>query len=87
MDGFISKFADDSKWPRKVMGEEDGEKFQEGLDNLMEWARKWQMDFNKRKCHILHLGRNNQRIEYTMGGEKLESAEWEKDLGFWFISL
>jgi len=81
LEGFISKFADDSKWARKVMGEEDRVKFQEGLDNLMEWSEKWQMEFNKGKCHILHLGKNNLKMEYTMGGDKLESSEWEKDLG------
>ena len=47
----------------------------------MGWAEKWQMAFNKGKCHILHLGRNNQRFEYMMGGTKLESSDCEKDLG------
>ena len=81
LDGFISKFADDSKWARKVMGEEDREVFQQELDQLMGWAEAWQMDFNKGKCHVLHLGRNNRRYEYTMGGDKLEPSEAEKDLG------
>ena len=79
--GFVSKFADDSKWARKVMGEEDKEQFQQGLDQLMDWSSKWQMSFNKDKCHVLHLGRGNPRFEYTMGGVKLGAAEWEKDLG------
>ena len=81
LEGFLSKFADDSKWARKVMGEEDQEKFQEGLDKLMGWAEEWQMDFNKGKCHIMHLGKKNKKFEYTMGGDKLDSSEWEKDLG------
>ena len=68
LEGFISKFADDSNWARVVMGEDDRKEFQEGLDRLMGWAEKWQMEFNKGKCHILHLGRNNHRYEYSMGG-------------------
>jgi ribonuclease P/MRP protein subunit RPP40 len=79
--GFVSKFADDSKWAREVMGEVDREQFQQGLDKLMEWSNTWQMAFNKDKCHVLHLGRQNQRYEYSMGGVKLGAAEWEKDLG------
>ena len=81
LEGFLSKFADDSKWARKVMGEADREVFQMGLDRLLKWAEDWQMDFNKDKCHILHLGKNNSRFEYTMGGTKLGSSEYEKDLG------
>ena len=79
--GFVSKFADDSKWARKVMGEEDREVFQQGLDQLMKWSEDWQMAFNKDKCHVLHLGKKNKGFEYTMGGVKLAAAEWEKDLG------
>ena len=41
--GFISKFADDSKWARKVMGEEDKEVFQKGLDRRMKWSEDWQL--------------------------------------------
>ena len=63
------------------MGEVDREQFQQGLDKLMEWSNTWQMAFNKDKCHVLHLGRQNQRFEYSMGGVKLGAAEWEKDLG------
>ena len=55
--------------------------FQKGLDKMMEWLEDWQMAFNKDKCHVLHLGRQNQGFEYTMGGVTLEAAEWEKDLG------
>ena len=72
--GFISKFADYTKWVRKVLGEEDRSEFQEGLDRLMEWSRLWQMEFNKDKCHILHLVKK-------MGDVKLAATEWEKDLG------
>ena len=79
--GFMSKFADDSKWARKVMGEEDRDKFQQGLDKLVEWADTWQMAYNKDKCHVLHLGRNNSKFNYVMGGDVLVESEWEKDLG------
>ena len=81
LSGILSKFADDSKWARKVLNEEDRKEFQEGLDRLMEWAEDWQMEFIKKKCHIIHLGKNNRGYEYNLGGTKLESSECEKDLG------
>ena len=47
----------------------------------MEWSKLWQMEFNKDKCHILHLGKKNSKYEYNMCDVKLAATEWEKDLG------
>ena len=39
------------------------------------------MRFNVAKCKIMHVGRNNIRADYTMGGVKLQKVSEEKDLG------
>ncbi|GAB0176127.1 mitochondrial enolase superfamily member 1 [Grus japonensis] len=39
------------------------------------------MKFNKGKCRVLHLGRNNPMHQYTSGVDLLGSSTAEKDLG------
>ena len=51
------------------------------IDALVAWSDRWQLPFNEGKCKILHLGRNNPRIKYTMREVELEAVETERDLG------
>ena len=41
------------------------------------------MIFNKSKCRVFHLGRNNHipQVRYRLGDELLERSSTEKDLG------
>ena len=54
---------------------------QSTINRLLEWSEEWQMLFNSDKCHILHLGNNNARQSYSMGGDELKPVEYEKDFG------
>ena len=77
----LLKFADDTKGLKEIGGLEDCEKMQQALDKLYEWAKTWEMQFNLGKCKIMHIGRNNPRQKYKMGGRELEVVEEEKDVG------
>ena len=56
-----SKFADDTKVARVVADEEGREELQEALNGLCRWAAKWGMEFNVKKCKVMHFGRTSPK--------------------------
>ena len=77
----IKMFADDTKLYSKITSVDDGANLQADLNSLAEWSSKWLMPFNLSKCKVLHFGRTNLSLEYTIEGAALESTCLEKDLG------
>jgi len=77
----LRKFADDTKLGQTVGTDQDKEKLQQALNNLCDWADKWGMEFNIKKCKIMHLGHNNPGHVYTMKNQQLETTEIERDIG------
>ena len=86
----LSLFADDSKIFTRIVDKENEAKIhensgkdvlQQDLCNVLEWAKKWKMEFNVDKCKILHIGNNNPKHKYNMDGKELIETEEEKDLG------
>ena len=77
----ILKFADDTKIFGKAGTKESVNKLRADLQALLNWSEKWQMKFNTEKCKVAHIGVNNLKEEYFMGGKKLEEIMDERDLG------
>ena len=77
----LSKFADDTKLGHRIRDAKDGEAFQDIIDQLAEWSTDWGMAYNVSKCHIVHLGRNNPHLAYSMFGVQIPTSTEEKDVG------
>jgi len=59
----------------------DAEILSNDLRKLDEWAKNWQMQFNKDKCVVMHIGRLNNQYEYKLGDDILKKSVQERDLG------
>ena len=77
----IYLFADDAKVYRNISSNDDPPTLQHDLQQLEKWSERWQLRFNSNKCKVMHLGRQNPRQNYTMGGTTLVTTTSEKDLG------
>jgi len=65
---FIALFADDAKLFSSISCFKDQEHLQEDLANLQNWADKWQLRFNAKKCKvpILATRTNNMSTRWGM---------------------
>ena len=86
----IKMFADDTKLFRTVKSIDDCNILQNDLDTLSQWTNEWLLSFNVDKCKVMHIGKNNPKLEYTMRTENenkilIETRE-EKDLGVWITN-
>ena len=83
----VKVFADDTKVYNSANSQEKVDNLQNAIDELYQWTQKWLLMFNKEKCKILHLGKNNSKHEYFVGLNNdriaLEETDLEKDLGIY----
>ena len=54
---------------------------QEDINKLVEWANKWQINFNVDKCSVMHIGHNNMQGNYNMSNQQLPTTDRQRDLG------
>ena len=80
----LLKFADDSKIWGRVDTLEDRCSLQNDLNVLSDWATINQMPFNVNKCKVMHVGRKNEKVDYSLMSTKIPKTEEEKDLGVHF---
>ena len=77
----LNKFADDSKAGHVIRSQNDQITLQNALNALCKWASDWGMQFNEKKCKVIHFGSRNIKYDYEMNGIKLDKSTCERDLG------
>ena len=82
----IRLFADDALLYRKIKSHEDQVILQDDLNRLMDWAGIWRMEFNPKKCYIMHFmtvfqKRTAVAVPYNMGSHTLERVADSTYLG------
>ena len=65
----LLKFADDTKIFGRVEDEIDGDRLQTDLDTIMNRSDKWRMEFNIKKCYLMHTDRGNRNLDYVLWEE------------------
>lgn len=53
---YLFIFADDTKVDGKAFTKTDCEIIQKGLNQTIEWSKKWKISFNDDKCKVMHTG-------------------------------
>ena len=76
----VLKFADDTKLYCPVNSHLDSIRLQKDLNTVVERASRWQMQFNVKKCEVVHFGKDILGFTYSMEGHCLENVDCEKDL-------
>jgi len=78
----VKYYADDAKIYLKVSSIAEAQMFQQEVENILQWAKTWQLSVAFEKCAILHLNPSKSlQYEYTMGDIKLATKSQIRDLG------
>ena len=76
----VRLFADDCLLYRTIKKEEDHLTLQADLKHLEEWANKWGMRFNTKKCYVLSINNKSSRY-YQLEKHTLQEVQDNPYLG------
>lgn len=78
-------FADDAKCYRPIVTVDDQLTMQSDLNVLQKWSKTWDLDFNAKKCVILHVNTRKHHhlppYNYKLGEHSLTEVDQQNDLG------
>ena len=83
----VTLLADDTKTFQEISeaGQQrlDHEKLQSRIDRIAKWAGEWKMEINSAKSKVMHVGKFNPKLPYSINGTEIGAVTTEKDIGFW----
>ena len=56
----MNLFADNAKLMRVVKNTDDCEELQGDIDKIDECSKRWKLDFNAKKYHVMELGKSKR---------------------------
>ena len=71
-------YADDLTIYAVIKNDDDRIKLQNELNNLVNWAAKWQLKINYQKCHIIHFGYKNLNFNYYFDNNIIITSHCKK---------
>ena len=77
----IVLYADDGKGVGRACSKQDCKRIQDDLDALYTWSFVNKLPLSLPKCMCLHLGHNNMRYVYSLGGAPLMAVDQCTNLG------
>ena len=77
----VALFAADTKVFREIQSDEDRQKLQQDIDELLIWPKKWQLPFNESKCKVMHYGKTNRKADYNL--ESVVSKSCKSQVKLW----
>ena len=72
LENCVLKFADNTKIFHGISGVQDYDILQRDLISLQKWSKDWQMQFNVDKCKVMHTGKHNPHLKYSMAKTELK---------------
>ena len=77
----VHLFADDVKLYLKILNAIDIEQLQGALNDLVQWADKWQLSLSVDKCCVLNIGKQKFGTILSVSGVALPIVQSQRDLG------
>ena len=71
----IVLYADDGKGEGRAYNKQDCKRIQDNLDAIYTWSLVNRLPLSLPKCMCLHLGHNNMRHVYSLGGAPLMAVD------------
>ena len=62
MENVLHIFFDDVKVFCTIKSQDDLNRLQTDVDNLVDWSVKWQIKLNISKCQVFHIGKKTQLL-------------------------